>query len=309
MEDGRVFALGTLALAAAYVLIGGWLAARWGVDPSRETPGANARPSGARRVPGALAVIGHAAIHLWMAFWMFVGLREWMGETVGTVISVLGVSLCGALSFAALFVSVRHETDLARVAEEELFPAAGKLMYALEALTVIPFSGLPVTGKLLFVDHRVFCLTVCGVWLAVGMMSASVQLAKAVGSERHMRPATYGSAACAGILWLGAFAAKPDDRVVTVAALALWAVVWLTAVSLGGHALCGLLQSERPGKKRVPRLVFTLMSAAAGLAIGVLAGEYALLLCGAAGAAWALLAVAVCARWLERIGRGLFLRR
>lgn len=308
MEDGMVFALGALALAAADLLIGGWLSARWGVDPSRGTPGANARFSGARRVPGILPVIGHAAIDLWMAFWMFAGFREWMGEAVGTVISVLGVSLCGALSFAALFVSVRHETDLARIAEEELFPAAGKLMHALEALTVIPFSGLLITGKLLFVDHRVFCLTVCGVWLAVGMMSASVQLAKAVGSERHIRPVTYGSAACAGILSLGVLAAKPDDRIVTVAVLALWAVIWLTAVGLGGHAICGLLESDRPGKKRVPRLICTLLSAAAGLALGVWGGEYALLLCGAAGAAWVLLAVAVCVRWLERIGRGFFSR-
>lgn len=304
----REMALGALALAAAYALHGGWLAARWGVDPSRRTPGALTRLSGTRRMPGVLAVIGHAAMHLWMACWTLGYARTWLGETAGTAFALLGVILCGALSFAALFVSVRHETDLAQVAAQELFPAAGRLLCALEALTVLPFSGLLMTGKLLFVEPWMFCLCVFGIWPAVGMMSASAFLAPTVSSERHMRPVTYGSAVCAGLLGLGVFAAQPDDRIVAAAGLALWAVIWLMSAALGTHGACGLLGSGRPGKRRVPRLLLALPCAAASLALGLWGGQYALLLCGAAGAACALMAALICARWFARIGRGLFSR-
>lgn len=310
-----IFALGALALAAIYVLHGGLLAKRWGVDPSRKTPAAWGLP-GRKRAPGAIwAVLAGTAACLWPALWLYVYVFE-RHSTLAGALAVAGAAILGGvLAFAALFVCVRRGMDLAQAAGEELFPAATKAMYALGALAVLLFQGYTVRFALTDAAYDSVCTPVCAlIWVLIAVMTASYRIAPSMCNERHMRPAAYGGAVYTGLLVLAAgFAAEyegfDESPVMILLGIAAMVAFYVYPLCLAGDGVRGLVKSPLPKKKKAPDFLWTLLCAAAAALLGRYGGAWMLPASCAAGIAYLLLAVMTCTKWFYRIGRGFFARR
>jgi len=315
MNEITMFAACAFALLAAYVLHGGWLAHRWGVDPGRKTPAALGLPGGKRRRSGGASALVSMASCLWMALCLY--LYVWDLNPYKLPMGILAVVLCAlacaALSFAALFVSVRTGDDLAQAAGQELFPAAKDALYILAALTALVLSG--IIAALLTGNLKEYMMPAYGAigWLSLSVMGASQRIAPVIGSEQHMKPAAYGSAVCVGVITLAiCMAAEKTDFVEsswwTAAAIAIILIAFVYPACLAGDALRGLFKSPLPKKKRAPDWIWTPVCLAASAALGLLCGEWLLLCAVVSGSAYVLLAMATCTKWFYRIGRGLFSR-
>jgi len=301
-------------LCAAYALHGSWLAHRWGVDPGRKTPAFLGVP-GRRRARGiGVTILVCMASCLWMALCLY--LYVWdlnpYKLTMGILAVVLCALACAALSFAALFVSVRTGDDLAQAAGDELFPAAKDILYILTVLTALALSG--IIAALLTGNLKEYMMPAYGAvgWLALSVMTASQRIAPGIRSEKHMKPAAYGSAVCVGVITLALCAAVETDFVEspwwTAATIAMILIAFVYPACLAGDALRGLLKSPLPKKKKAPDWLWTPVCLAASVALGLFCGDWLLMVAVLAGAAYVLLAASACTRWFYRIGRGLFSR-
>ena len=312
---------GTAAmLCAAYALHGGWLAQRWGVDPSRRTRASLDVPGKGYKGGAGLFAIGYVITGFLGAVLMTGSMLQCAGWQTAAVIFIWSTALCGVLAFAALFSCVRCGKSLPEIAGEELFPAAKKIMYVLAVLLSASAIGVVVrcfTGSLgsqfgdvwIFISGGIF-------WLAVSALIPSQMIAPRIRSEKNMRRASYGAAVCLGVMVLALDTADRSRLLPQLSAFppVIWMIIlWYFLVGvmmlcLGCDAIAGMLKSELPKKKRVPGFVWAMLCAAMGIVLGFIDTRWLLILSCTAGAAYVLLAVVTCAKWINRIGRGFFSR-
>ncbi|MBE5798906.1 MAG: hypothetical protein E7321_03030 [Clostridiales bacterium] len=320
MSDWALFWGVAAMLCAAYALHGGWLAQRWGIDPSRKTQ-ASLDARGKRHSGGTgLFVVGYGMASFLGALLMLGSMMDCAGWLTTAVIFVWSTALCGTLSFAALFASVRCAKGLPEIAGEELFPAAKKIMHALALLLTVTEMGLVVNSFVGSLSSQVdtACIFASGavLWLALSAMVPAQLIAPRIRSERTMRRASYGGAVCLGMIVLALDTADRSRLLPQLSAfpLVIWMIIlWYFLVGvmmlcLGYDAIVGMLKSELPKKKRAPGFVWVMLCAAMGIALGFIDTQWLLILSCTAGAAYVLLAVIACAKWFNRIGRGLFSR-
>lgn len=310
MENERIFAACAFAIAMIYMLHGGWVAGRWGVDPSRRMPEDMAGKK--RRLgAGVWAAVGMVSC-LWMALILYSYVWD-LYDVLAGALAVIGTALaCGVLAFAALFVCVRTGMDLAQAAGEELFEKAKPILYIAAAITGISLSGVTV---MLVKNPEAYMLPAYGAagWLALGVMTASQRVAPVIRRETHMQPAAYGSMVCVGMITLVLcvaeermdFAEMPMRAAVGTG---MTMVALMYPACLAGDAIRGLLKSPLPKKKKTPDWVWTPVCMAVSAAVGLLCGEWVLAASVAAGCVYVLLTAAACTKWFYRIGRGLFSR-
>ena len=307
-------------LCAAYALHGGWLAQKWGIDPSRRTR-ASLDVRGRRHRGGAgVYAVGYGMSSFLGALLMVGSMMDCAGWLTTAVIFVWSTALCGTLSFAALFAGVRCAKGLPEIAGEELFPAAKKIMHALALLFSAAEMGLVANSFVGSLGSQVdaACVFASGavLWLALSAMIPAQLIAPRIRSERTMRRASYGGAVCLGVIVLALDTADRSRLLLQLSAfpLVIWMIIlWYFLVGvmmlcLVYDAIVGMLKSELPKKKRVPVFVWVMLCAAMGIALGFIDVQRLLILSCAAGTAYVLLAVVTCTKWFNRIGRGLFSR-
>lgn len=229
MSDMALF-LGVAAMmCAAYALLGGWLERAFGVDASRMTPAVER----ARRRGGGLLSVLYLLACAALGLLLGMAAAQRLGRAALAGIVASGVLIAAPMSFALLFVSVRHEgKGMGAAAEALLGPAAG---YAMRALMVLAAAGL-------ILGVRRPALAFAALLLPQTFWLTEV-LAPRIRSEAHMRPIAFGgamfhtAAACAGALWLAGrplpvqtcLAANVLALVPAAAALAL-CIAWMKRI-------------------------------------------------------------------------------
>lgn len=320
MSEWALFWGAAAMLCAAYALHGGWLAQKWGIDPSRKMQAFLDARGKKRRGGAGLFVVGYGMASFLGASLMVSSMMDCAGWITIAVIFIWSTTLCGTLGFAALFASVRCAKGLPEIAGEELFPAAKKIMHALALLLTVGGMGLVVNCFVGSIGSQVdtACVFASGavLWLALSAMVPAQLIAPRIRSERTMRRASYGGAVRLGVIVLALDTADRSRLLPQLSAfpLVIWMIIlWYFLVGvmmlcLGYDAIVGMLKSELPKKKRVPDFIWVMMCAAMGIALGFIDVQRLLILSGTAGAAYVLMAVATCIKWFNRIGRGLFSR-
>ncbi|MDO4741749.1 MAG: hypothetical protein Q4A66_13860 [Eubacteriales bacterium] len=308
------------ALLAAYALHGGTLSRKWGVDPSRQTPALlrGRRGGAAGFVYAALC----AAELLWLHVSGFIGLDA----ALSAAALVLCVALLGALGFASLFVSVRHEgADMAQIAGEELFPGAKKAVYALAAAAFVPAAAALMQMYLeadwvMRMPQAGYPLFFAAQFAALSAWYPACRIAPGVRSEKSMQRIAYGGAVLGALLLLAAgegvgllpyLPENLETSVVMLGASALTLLPVIVCVRLGGGALRALTLREtilKRGRKKAPAWAFDLLSAALTALLVCAGGGWVFVPAVLCCAALALMCAALCVLWLRRIGRGPFQR-
>lgn len=322
MNDMPVIALGAGLLVLAYALHGGHLAHQWGVDPSRRTPAL-------KRGGAALSGLVYAALCAGQFFFLTAYVYEKPVSAPAALAAVVCVILCGVLGFASLFVSVRHEgADMARIAGEELFSGAGKMLHGLCVLAFVPAAALLACLCM----HREWALNMpdaaymcfhAALLAALAAWYPAARIAPRVRSEASLQRLSYGGAV------LGAFGALlllfpladelyglPLSEQLEWAIMLCFALLALllpmaVLIRLGGGALRGMTQRPMPlkrGRKKAPAWAYDLLAAALCALLVYAGGRWLLWVAAAAASALALVSAACCVIWLRRIGRGPFQR-
>lgn len=320
MSDWALFWGVAALLCAAYALHGGWLAQRWGVDPSRKTPTTLEAQSKRHRGGAGLFVIGYVITGFLGSALITGAMMDCEGWWTAAALFAWSVA-CGTLGFAALFASVRSAKSVPKIAEEELFPGAKRIMYALELILTASAAGFVVVqcfagdGEWQLSNAYVFAIGSV-FWLAVSAMIPSQMIAPRIRSERSMQRASYGGAVYLGIMVL-ALDSADRSRIVpqlTAFPLLIWMILlWyflvvLMMLCLGCDSVKGLLESELPRRRRMPDFAWALLCTAAGIGLGLADGTWLTIVLVTAGAVYVLLAVITCTKWFYRMGRGLFSR-
>ena len=314
MNDWALY-LGVAALlCAACSLLGAGLAHLWGVDPSRETPGAQVKGAARRLLMGRIC--GFVAA-LPPALWMSAAAGQAWGREAGAAFCALYALLCALLAFDAMFASVRHEgKGMAYVCREELFEAAGKLRHLLGALAAVSSAGVMLMSLIrdgqVDVGNGLLFLFSLALWPMLGMSQAANRFAGLLGSERKMLSASAGSSVCAALIAVlallpGSALVLSMDLIVLLMALVrlCWAGAWLALCGMGGYALHGLTRPVIERRKR-SKLPYTALCLAASVLLALYADAWLFVCAAALCALCVIVDAAACAAWLRRIGRGLF---
>lgn len=315
MNDWALY-LGVAALlCAACSLLGAGLAHLWGVDPSRETPGARQKGAVRRLLLGRTGGFFSA---LPAALWMSAAAGEAWGREAGTAICAVYALVCALLAFLTVFTCVRREAkDMAQVYGEELFPAAKKLRHALGMLAAVFSAGAMLMSLLregqVDVSNGHLFLFAVALWPMMSMQFAA-GFAGAIRNERNMLSAAAGGPVCAALaailsLLPGAGLVLSDTmRLVLLAGIWLiWAAAWFALCRMGARALHGLLERPLERKKR-SMLPHTLACMLLSAALALYAGAWQFILAAALCVLCVFTDASVCLAWLRRIGRGLFSR-
>ena len=171
MSDWALY-LGLAALlCAACSLLGAGFAWKWGVDPSRETPGAGKKGAGRRLLFGC--ELGFLVM-LPPALWMSAVTGQMLGERMGAAVCAGFALLCAMLGFCAAFTALRHGAkSLAHVCEEEFFSHAGKLRLAIGALACVFSAGTMLMAILrdgeADVTNAMLLVFSCALWPMLSM--------------------------------------------------------------------------------------------------------------------------------------------
>ena len=316
MNDWSLYLGAAALLCAVCSLLGAGLAHRWGVDPTRETPGSRAKGAWRRlllrRISGFLAMLP-------AALWMSAAAGEAAGKGTGAALCAGYALLCALLGFLAMFASVRRGAKgMAHVCGEELFAAAGKLRHALALLAAVFSAGallmsLIRDGVVDVTNGHLFLFS-AALFPMLSMQLAASRLAPVLRNERQMLPASAGGPVCAALIALlsllpgASFVPSGNMSLALTGGVWLcWAAAWLTLCGLGGCALHGLL--ERPfARKRRSALPHTVLCMAASVPLAMYAQAWLFLAAAALCAVCVVADALVCAAWLRRIGRGFFAR-
>lgn len=304
--DERALLAGVCAmLCAVCSLLGRGLEHLWGVDASRTLQGSRTLGAAAAGLTLALTPF---------ALWMAAAATEMLGAVGAAALCAAMALAGGTLGFAALFVSLRNEDSLAGVAGGEFFPAAKRLYCAAAALASVLSASIMLIALLHSgsVPGAAILAFSVSVWLALCALAPALLLRPRIRNERQARHAAYGAAAVPAMLAVPAVELLSGMQMHTYESVGAIVIIWLWAWALlagfGGWALHGLFESGLPGKKRWTDRLYTPLAAllSAGLAM-VCDARLLPVACGAC-AIVAVLSAAVCAAWLERIGRGLLHR-
>ena len=315
MSDWALFWGVAALLCAAYALHGGWLAQRWGVDPSRRTKESPCRKSAGKHVFVWLFVLELMIVLLAFMVCVFGFACHLYGDAVGTAMGILYVVLCSAMGFAVLFVCVRTNMDLAHLAKDELFEDTKDLICFLEIVIAASLAGSMMKMAYLTISAEHFLVWGSVAWLVMFMMGISHRMADIISNERYIQPIAYGGVVSLGVLamaghtaWerMKALAELPAAGGVLIITFLICSI--LLPIQLGGDAIRGLLRSELPKKKKAPDLVWTTVSAMLGIAMAFVPKVWMLTISLLAGACYVLLTTITCTKWFYRMGRGLFSR-
>ena len=314
MSDWALY-LGLAALlCAACSLLGAGFAWKWGVDPSRETPGAGKKGAGRRLLFGC--ELGFLVM-LPPALWMSAVTGQMLGERMGAAVCAGFALLCAMLGFCAAFTALRHGAkSLAHVCEEEFFSHAGKLRLAIGALACVFSAGTMLMAILrdgeADVTNAMLLVFSCALWPMLSMRAD--RLTGLIQNERKLLSCAAGGPVCAALIAILALlpGAKMLLSVPVIAALmvsvrVLWLAAWLALCCLGGRALHDLLERPFQMKKRsvLPKRILCIILS---VPLALYAPGWLFLVSAALCGACVLMDVAACSVWLRRIGRGFFSR-
>ena len=299
----------------------------WGVDPSRMTP---AYENGKQK---SVFLLLARDILAYMAFLLPGGNAASLGfvpeQAVLYPLALAGVLTClgGVLSYAALFVSLRHAGEgIGAVLEEEIGPAASKafhfvsLLFALAASAIClryflsQAAGFGVEAAELPAACR------CAVLMGLFACMPSALSAARLGSEADGGPLCMGGALLAGLLavlllassgvlalamrfGIGFQSALLMEKLIAAASHLCAMVV---SLHLAAYALRGLLKRSVSMRRKKHKLLgaaafAVVFAAAAGLAC--VDAAWLCMLAAGAGAAAAAAVFSVCVLWFTRIGR------
>lgn len=306
-----------------YIALGGWLGHVWGINPTRSTP--YAERTGKRRGGFVQLQIEYLLAVLWPAAMACAPAVRAPQSAAAYIPMAVCALLGGLVSMLVLFVSIRHGGKrLPEIAGENHGALLGRVMHALAALSMIVCAGamLAMTPALLRGAIRVQDMPEQMAAYALLMLCTlhalipDIMLAPRVRSERHIRRLGLGGVllACA----MSMAAALPQARAAAAGwksgepyiQAALCAACALAATYMACVSAKGLFARHRLGLGRKPKAAVLAPACALLLiALSVRAGcGYLMLLGGAVGFLYVLLALCVCALWLGSVGRGLFFR-
>lgn len=316
MNDWALYLGVSALLCAACSLLGAGLAQLWGVDPSRETPGAGKKGAARRLLLGR--IIGFLAL-LPAALWMSAAIGDALGRETGAAACAVYALACALLAFGALFTSVRHGAKgMAHVCCEELFEHADRLRYALGLLAAVFSAGAMLMALLrdgrVNVSNGLLLMFSLAVWPMMGMQMAADRFAGLIRGEQQMLCVSVGGSVCAAMtailsLLPGAALVLSDAMILALMAgiWLCWLAAWLVLCRMGGYALCDLTRRplERKERSALPHTIFCM---AASLLLALYAQAWLFAAAAALCAVCTLMDAAACAAWMRRIGRGLFPR-
>lgn len=324
MERTAYAALALLALV--YIILGGWLARVWGINPSRGT--AYAERTGKRR-GGWLGLLGAYAAAL--AFLQGMAFSPiWQGaDSPAAFAPPLVLMLSGGtISMLTLFVSVRHEgQSLPQIAMRRHGAWLGRGMYALCAMSMALCAAalvaiLPAVflGRLRLkaVPEQMVAYALLMLFGLCAALPGGV-CAPRLRSERHIRRVGLGGVLLVGaVCLLGLLPSVRDalalrlpvetERCVggVLCAFAALILAYLSCVSAKGLFARRMLLTRRKPKSEILAPLGALALIALLTRVGY---GYLMLLGGALGFAYAMLSLIVCVLWLDSVGRGLFFRK
>lgn len=314
MSDWALYLGMAALLCAACSLLGAGFAWKWGVDPSRETPGAAKKGAGHRLLFGC--VLGFLVM-LPPALWMSAVAGQMLGERMGAFACAGFALLCAMLGFCSAFTSLRHGAkSLAHVCREELFPHAGKARLAIGVLACVFSAGAMLMSILrdgaADVTNAMLLVFSCALWPMLSMRAD--RLTGLIPNERKLLSCAAGGPVCAALIAILALlpGAKMLLSMPVIVALmmsiqVLWLAAWLALCCLGGRALHDLMERPFQMKKRsvLPkRLLCIILS----VPLALYAPGWLFIASAALCGACVLMDVVACSAWLRRIGRGFFSR-
>ena len=200
MSDWALYLGMAALLCAACSLLGAGFAWKWGVDPSRETPGAGKKGAGRRLLLGRVLSF---LVMLPEALWMSAVAGERLGERMGAAACAGYAVVCAMLGFCAAFTSLRCEAKgMAHVCEEELFPQAKKVRHLLGVLACVS-SGSVMLMSLLRdgdadVTNAMLLVFSCCLWPVLGMRAA--EMSCLIRNEQQLLSLAAGSVVCAALI-------------------------------------------------------------------------------------------------------------
>jgi len=310
-----------------YGAIGNRLDRVWGVDPSRMTPGYE---SGKQK--NAVLLLARDLL-VYAAFL----LPQMNAASFGFVpessmlyaLAIVGALIClgGVISYAALFVSLRHAGEgMGAVIDEEIGTAAGKafqfvsLLFALAVsavcmryfLVLAPFAGLE--AEALPASCR------CAVMLGLFALMPSVLSAARLGNEAEGKPLCMGGVLIAGLFSVlllsgGGVSAlamrmgvgfQPALLMEKLTASVSYLCALIVSVRLAVFALRSLMKRPLPRRKKLPEWLGAAPYAVVLASCACLAFVHAKWLYGfaaCAGMGIAAVSFGACALWFARIGR------
>ncbi|MBQ8618264.1 MAG: hypothetical protein IJ418_12275 [Clostridia bacterium] len=316
MNDWALYLGMAALLCAACSLLGAGLAHQLGVDPSRETPGAEKKGAARRLLLGRLS--GFVSM-LPAALWMSAAIGDVLGRETGAAVCAIYALACALLSFCALFTSVRHGAQgMAHVCGEELFAQADKLRYALGMLAAVLSAGAMLMSLIrdgqVDVSNGLLLAFSLAVWPMLGIGFAADRIAPVLGGEGQMLPCAMGGPVCAALIAMlallpGATLVLSGKMILTLMAgvQLCWIFAWLALCGMGAEAMHGLTQRPLERRKR-SKLPFMIFCVAASVLLALYAGGWLFVAAAALCMLCVLADVCAMAAWIRRIGRGLFSR-
>lgn len=316
MSDWALYLGMAALLCAACSLLGAGLAHLWGVDPSRETPGAGPKGAARRLLLGRMT--GFLAL-LPAVLWLSAAAGDALGREVGAAVCAVYAVVCAMLGFCAMFTSVRHGSKgMAHVCGEELFEHADKLRYALGLLAAVFSAGAMLMSLLrdgqVDVTNGLLMLFSLALLPMLGMHGAGDRLAPVIRGEQQMLAVSSGGVVCAALIAIlsllpGSSLVLSDTMIFVLLALVwlCWLAAWLTLCCMGGAALCALMRRPLERKAR-SAFGHTLLCMAASAVLALYAQAWLFIIATALCVLCVLMDAIACVAWLRRIGRGFFSR-
>ena len=302
------------ALCMVCSLFGAGLMDMWGMDPSRETPGAHRRGAGLRLAAGQFFCF--AAI-LPACLWLSAEMGQVLGRMNGALMCAGYAILCAMMGLLAMFTSVRHGGGgIAFVCGEEFFAGAKKMRCALGCVACVFAAGAMLMSLLrdgwVYVSNFQLYLLSAAVWPMLSMQLSADSLAPVIRNERQILPSAAWSAVCAALI--GILMLLPGKtiamswtlfRVLKIGIALTWLISWVVLFRLGARGLYCLTLHPLKRRKRGAWLE-TLLCAAASISLALYGGAWVFAAASALCALAALMDFMACAMWIHRIGRGFF---
>lgn len=184
MNGILLLALSSVLLAAAYVIYGGWLSKKWGVDANRKTP-AHELNDGVDYVPGKRSVVfGHE-------FASIAGAGPINGPIIAAMfgwvpvllwILVGGIFIGAVQDFAAMYASVKNKGRTIGYVIEQYIGASGKKLFlvfvwlfsilviaAFADIVAETFNGFALNGDKIDANASVASTSILFIIAAVGL--------------------------------------------------------------------------------------------------------------------------------------------
>lgn len=319
------------SLLAVFLLVYGAVGNRldrvWGVDPSRMTPGyENGKQKNAVLLLARDLLVYAAFLLPQMNAASFGFVPE---SSMLYALALIGALIClgGVISYAALFVSLRHAGEgMGAVIDEEIGTSAGKAFYFVSLLFALAASAacmrcfLALAPSVGFEAEAMPAACRCAVMMGLFVLMPSALSAARLGNEAEGKPLCMGGVLIAGLFSVlllsgGGVSAlamrmgvgfRPALLAEKLMAAVSYLCAMLVSVRLGVSALRSLMKRPLPRRKKPPKWLgaapyAVVLASCAGLAFVQAKWLYGFAACAGVGIAAA--AFGACALWFARIGR------